>query len=282
MKSVPPLRSRIWAPLLLSALFARPAQANTIVLPSSGEPNLLGPNGILDTLYGLANVARIDDSADKTWLNTGVVVATVVAKYAGLDQRFGYRPGATGGPFQPLFDVTTNCLGATCDDSASFTVAQSGPTFRFADRAGGITWSSRPKDNSHSADHMVSFLITGGPAEGAYVIAFEDLPIGGGHDHGDSHHGDDDKHHDKDDRGDDDGRRGKNHHGDDDDHHGHKGHHDSDDHGHHGGTSDRDYNDLVVQIGVPSPSEIPEPGESGLLGAGLLILTLLLRLSSQA
>jgi hypothetical protein len=220
----------------------------------------------------------------------------VVAKYAGLDQRFGYLPGAAGGSFQPLFDVTSNCLGATCDDSASFTLAESGPTFRFADRAGGVTWSSRPGNNPDSQDHMVSFLVTGGPDKGAYIIAFEDLPIGGGHDDGESHHGGhrrdrhdghegeghgDDHHRDDGHHGDDDRRGDKGRRGDDNDHHSHGDNHDSDEHGHHGGTSDRDYNDLVVQVTVTSPSEIPEPGGLGLLGAGLLVLSVLLGRSAH-
>jgi hypothetical protein len=260
-------RLRPWcgALLLLFAVNARPAQANTIVLPSTGEPSLLGPHGILDTLYGLANVTRIDDGVDRLWLDAGVVTATVVAKFAGLDQRLGYVPGASGGAFQALFDVASNCLGPTCGDTASFTLADSGPTFRFVDQAGGVQWSSRPGNNPDSLDHMVSFLITGGSAKGAYVIAFEDLPIGATHDHGTNRHGE----HAKGTRGDKKGHEG------DDEHHGEG--HESDGEGYRGGTSDRDYNDLVVQVDITTPSEVPEPGELGALGTGLFVFGASLR-----
>ena len=278
------------------------AQANTIVFPSYGEPHLLGPGGILDTLYP-GGFTRVGDSIDQLWAPGGgavTVTATVVAKYAGFNQDFGYIPGANGPGFTGLIPVATNCgPGSPCGLSTTFTITS---PFRFADFAGGQLWSSLPTDNPHNEDHMVSFLTS----TGSYVLAFEDVAFGGGaghgghHDHDGEHHrghdSDDDhgRHDDRDgdghDSDDEHGHHGKGHddsddgHGDHgdrdgDDHHG-RGHHDSDDdhHGHHGHKgghkdgSDRDYNDLVVQVDfqpVEPPPPIPEPATLGMLGLGL-------------
>jgi hypothetical protein len=173
---------------LLALLSAGSASANTIVLPSPSEPDLLGGGGILDRLYGLANLTRIDDSVDQLWQNTSSQVLTAEAKFAALDQEFGYLPGSSGGMFMPLFSVHNDCadaamLGAPpCTASAVLSMADSGPVFRFADKAGGIVWRSLESGNPHTGssffeDHMVSFLITGGPSAGHYLIAFEDLPF---------------------------------------------------------------------------------------------------------
>src|SRR5689334_11323026 len=69
----------------------------TPVMPNGGgEPSLATPGGILDTLYGLGNLTRMDDSVDQLWGNTGIAHVLVVEKYSGYTQTFGYLPGASG------------------------------------------------------------------------------------------------------------------------------------------------------------------------------------------
>jgi hypothetical protein len=161
------------------------AMPTTILPNSSGEPSLVTPGGILDLLYGLGNLTMASDSADAIWQNLGTATATVQGKYAGYTEVFGYIPGASGGSFVPLFDVTQN--GGTNGPSGQFTVGQSGFDFRFAIDPNGAgvdpgIWSSIAGENADQMDHMVTWLITGnaghpGNEIGAYVIAFEDLPI---------------------------------------------------------------------------------------------------------
>src|SRR4029453_14636084 len=70
----------------------------TPILPNGGgEPSLATTGGILDTLYGLENLTRMDDAVDQLWGNTGLAHVLVVAKYSAYPQLFGYLTGANGG-----------------------------------------------------------------------------------------------------------------------------------------------------------------------------------------
>jgi hypothetical protein len=157
----------------------------TTVLPNPGsEPSLATPGGLLDSLYGLGNVIRMDDSADAHWNNLGTATAIIRGKYAGFTEVFGYLPGSSGSTFVPLINVTQN--GPLNGPSAQFGIAASGADFRFGiDPNGPLAdpgvWSSLQTDNSDGMDHMVTWLITGNLGHpdnviGGYLIAFEDLP----------------------------------------------------------------------------------------------------------
>ena len=162
--------------------------ATTTIMPNpGGEPSLATAGGILDTLYGLSNLTRIDDESDQLWDNPGTIEATALAKYSAYSQAFGYLPGGSGGSFVELFSVAAD--GPQSGPPISFTIATSGAIFRWADDPNGAEtapgfWSSFQDDNGDGLDHMVTFQITGtaghsGNTLGAYVIAFEDLPGGG-------------------------------------------------------------------------------------------------------
>lgn len=151
----------------------------TTINPSPGEPDLLGPGGILDTLYGLSNIARIQDGpfpGDQLWanLNGG---ATAVATWSAASQTVGYIPGSSGGAFMPLFTVPPGAMGYY--PGGSGIIPGSVPVFRLADQPGGWpVWSSQESDNASGNDHMVTWLITGGPSAGSYAIAWEDQDLG--------------------------------------------------------------------------------------------------------
>ena len=53
------------------------------------------------------------------------------------------------------------------------------------DPKGAPLWSSVPGDNVDGKDHMRTFLLTGGPSAGDYVVGWEDLPCLGDHDYQD-------------------------------------------------------------------------------------------------
>ena len=156
----------------------------TTVLPNPGEePSLATEGGLLDSLYGLGNLTRMDDSLDQKWGNTGLAHVLVVAQYAGYSQTFGYLPGDTGSAFVPL--VTVTATGLIDGAEVTFTIDESGADFRWGDDPNGAgvapgLWSAREDHNSDLKDHMVTWQITGTEGHpdnrlGAFVVAFEDL-----------------------------------------------------------------------------------------------------------
>jgi len=160
----------------------------TYISPSHYEPDLIGEGGILDTVYGLENLQRIDDNLDRYWNVSGVEVAvTSVAKHAGFSQNFGFIDG--DGDFTSLLFVPDMNV-----QSSAFTINDSGSPFRFGlDPSGSTLFSSDPLDNiychghycSQPDDHMVSWLITDGVYAGDYVLAWEDLKHLGDRDYND-------------------------------------------------------------------------------------------------
>ena len=169
--------------LLLSSLGLFVGAGNAI----SAEPSLTGPGGILDQLYGLGNVSRIDDDIDQIW-SPANGNATAVAKFAAYSQNVGYIPDLNGDnnfdeSFVSLFDVSTNGVDLGGPSSA---FDSGNVNFLWAVHPSGAPlWTSLPSENSDSLDHMVTWLITGGEAAGNYVIAWEDLPGGGDRDFND-------------------------------------------------------------------------------------------------
>ena len=146
------------------------------------EPSLLGSGGVLDTLYGLGNVARIQDGpfpGDQLWMNLDGG-ATAEAKYAGATERFGYIPGSSGGSFVELFSVDINTNGYLSGTPSGVTPGHTDlPIFRLALQV--PTWSvrsSQQSDNASGNDNMVTWLITGGPSAGNYVVGWEAEDLG--------------------------------------------------------------------------------------------------------
>ncbi len=147
--------------------------------------------GILDQIYGLGNLQRIDDDLDKIW-SPAIATATTRAMRADFAQEFGYIPDLNSDnvfdeAFVPLFtmpgvtyEIGLDGPGATFDSGAV--------DFLMALKSGEEPlWTSQPDENSDSLDHMVTWLITGNEGNpenvvGNHVIAWEDLQGGGDRD----------------------------------------------------------------------------------------------------
>jgi hypothetical protein len=167
---------------LVGMILVAPGSANayyTTINPSPGsEPSLLvstnGLDPILDHLYGLGNIARIDDSGDQVWMNLDGG-ATATGKWAAATEGFGYFDGATGGSYSQLFSVAQGTNGYLSGYSGSIPGSAILPIFRLALNGGSYgLWSSQQSDNTTPAnDHMVTWLITGGPSSGNYVVGWE-------------------------------------------------------------------------------------------------------------
>jgi len=136
---------------------------------TSGETNLLGAGGVLDQLYGLNKLKRID--IDQIWTNLDGG-ATAKAMYTGRNEQTLCYIDANN-VFQQIFTETGN--GFCVSDSGTIPRKEILPTFRWGLISAGHTWSSQPSNNSDGADHMVTWLIISGPRAGNYVIAWEDL-----------------------------------------------------------------------------------------------------------
>jgi hypothetical protein len=147
---------------------------------------MAGNGSILDQLYGLGNLQRVDDDGDQTWFPANGT-ATVQAKYAAFIQDFGYIPdlnrdGIFDESFMSLFN---NVTGNGINLGAPTAPLNSGNVnFLWAlDPSDAPLWTSRPSQNSDGLDHMVTWRITDRP--NTWVIAWEDLPGGGDHDYND-------------------------------------------------------------------------------------------------
>ncbi len=154
------------------------AHATTVLPNTDGEASVATPGGILDSVFGLGNLQRIDDAIDQVWRNEGTAQVTAIAKWADFSETFGF---ISGGGFSALLSVPGTSA------PASFTSAQSGTLFQFGlDPSGAPLWSSRESDNSDALDHMVTWKVVQGDRDvGSYVIAWEDLPDLGDQDYND-------------------------------------------------------------------------------------------------
>jgi len=174
------------------------AAATTGILPGPETP-LVGPGGILDQIYGLGNLQRVDDSGvlpnDQIWFNPGTGFAQAQAKFANFAQDFGYIPDLNGDgnfneSFMPLFSVPSGTNGIFSSGPSDNLVG--GPVnFIWAlNPSGAPLWTSLPDQNDDLLDHMVTWLISDNEERpnnvvGNYVLAWEDLPGGGDRDFND-------------------------------------------------------------------------------------------------
>ena len=164
------------------------AAATTAISPGPETP-LAEAGGILDQIYGLGNLQRVDDDVDKVWFPANGT-ATTVAKFASFTQGVGYIPRNNDGMFYSadfthLFDVPggTNGIGL---GGPSGTLNSGNVDFLWAlDPSSAPLWTSLDSQNSDGLDHMVTWRITGGQGTGSWVIAWEDLPGGGDQDFND-------------------------------------------------------------------------------------------------
>ena len=170
--------------------------AATGILPGPETPlvgNGAAKNGsILDQIYGLDNLTRIDDAHDQIW-SPANGNAKAVAKFAGYSQNFGYIPQVGGSfnstDFELLFPVPSGTNGIGLGGPTA-TLGSGNVNFVWALKPSGAPlWTSLSSQNSDSLDHMVTWLITGagltGNIIGNHVIAWEDLYDGGDHDFND-------------------------------------------------------------------------------------------------
>jgi hypothetical protein len=153
--------------------------ATTDISPGPGVP-LAEPGGILDQLYGLGNLVRIDDDFDSMWFPANGT-ATAVAKFSSSDQNFGIIPdlnsnGDFDEPFQSIFTVAAGTNGIGLSGPGATFIAGDVAFVWALDPSGEPLWTSLPDQNSDGLDHMVSWLITGGAGNrvGNWVIAWEE------------------------------------------------------------------------------------------------------------
>jgi hypothetical protein len=141
------------------------------------------PGGILDQMYGLSNLVRVDDDVDQIWFPANGN-ATVVAKFPSSDQDFGYIPDLNSDnifdeAFVSLLTVPGGTTGINLG-GPSGALTSGNVNFVWAlNPSGEPLWTSRTSQNSDSLDHMVTWAITGGAGAGNWVIAWEETNGGG-------------------------------------------------------------------------------------------------------
>jgi len=185
----------IAAVLLAAGLFLVAGGATAAPTPISPGPEtpLSEAGGILDQLYGLGNLIRVDDSSDEIWFPADGN-ATATAKFADFSQEFGYIPRNNDGfydtDFISLFIVPGGTNGINLS-GPSATLGSGNVDFLWAlNPSGAPLWASLSGRNSDGLDHMVTWRITGNEGKpdnpvGDWVIAWEDLSGGGDRDFND-------------------------------------------------------------------------------------------------
>jgi hypothetical protein len=123
-------------------------------LPSSSTADSPGPDG-----------------TDQLW-QASQVEATALASFATVPTSpFGYIEGASGGSFQPVFNVTGTGFNVT--GSGSFTPGSE--PFRFAAENPFGILSSSPADNADGNDHIVTYELDGqGGSAKTWLLFFDD------------------------------------------------------------------------------------------------------------
>lgn len=223
---------------LLLMVSVLPAAFTSPDVPALGEPTIDTPGGLLDRLYGLGNLERVDDReamvTDQMWQampGSEQLRIMIMARYApyGLDLGLIVDEDPVAN-FQAIADAGGKPRGIyprSIATSVAFETAILDSAFRwgiFVSESERV-WSSREIDNvspvalaeDGDGDRMLTFQIVDNEnapsnAIGSYVIVWEDSPTDLG--------------------------------------------------------MDRDFNDLVVEVSGAQP--IPEPLSLSLLAGGLL------------
>ena len=157
------------------------AHALTLISPAPcSEVDLDGPGGILDQLYGLENLTRVDDARDQFWVGSGAVISIdAKARFAGFSFAFGYSTGTSG---ENLLQVSGYGFLAS---GSGFLHSPDSPFQWELTPSGAPVWGTAPASNTDGLDHMVTYFITSGASAGKYVIAWEDLSNLGDKDYND-------------------------------------------------------------------------------------------------
>ena len=153
------------------------------ILPGSETP-LLGGGNILDTLYGMGNLQRVDDDTgqEQIWFPANGR-ATAKAKYAGKTQDFGYiaDKGAAGfddDSFVSLFTVSGGIYSMGLSGPSAVLDEGNVPFLWALKPSEAPLWTSLPSQNDDGLDHMVTWKVVDTPH--TWVIAWEDLPADAG------------------------------------------------------------------------------------------------------
>jgi len=191
---------RVVAPLIGLVLLIHVASAARAAFTPIGdspdqhnEPNLVGVNpypfnpnpSILETLYGEANLRRVDDDLDRMFAHTGAAATVkVVGKFSGIGNQIGFFPPGSTSLDAVLRFRDSRYIGfdpevvLSSNDNGIIDPAVSGPIFPLGLHR---TVTSIPGRNTSGIDQMVTFEIIGAIGHpnnvvGNYVVAFEDNP----------------------------------------------------------------------------------------------------------
>ncbi len=116
---------------------------------------------------------------DQVWTD-GIATVTAQAKYAGLDQSFGWNQGGTDPcNYQELLSYSGPSGIITGGDVVEIDITGD---FLWGIRPNGSEWWSRMSLNSDGgSDHLVTYLMdgVGEPGEKVWLLFWEDLPSSG-------------------------------------------------------------------------------------------------------
>ncbi|MGB8227217.1 MAG: PEP-CTERM sorting domain-containing protein, partial [Sedimentisphaerales bacterium] len=111
----------------------------------------------------------LDGEVDQIWTD-GQATITAKAKYASLNQSFGWNGGGTGIAYEQLLsDANVGQEGVT------FNVDED---FLWGHKPDGYQWWSLEENNSDCKDHFITYKIEGlGGPDVVWLLFMEDLPL---------------------------------------------------------------------------------------------------------
>lgn len=157
-----------------SSIHLSEADQAAILAQTFGGSFTQSGTGGRDLTNGVVTATRLDDDSASLWQGHDVSVS-ILGRFAGSDQTFGYLDGKSGGTFHPLLVAGT--FGYSPSAITTGDMDMNGTTWRWArDGDDGRLFSSLAADNG-GADQLITYQITGGKQNGlsTYLLFWEDV-----------------------------------------------------------------------------------------------------------
>jgi len=138
------------------------------------------PGNAGEDLYLLSSSLPGEDVTDQIW-HDGIATITARARFAGYQQRFGYR---NEDGYQELIDVGNQSGWMDIETAEPF---NAGSQWQWIRKGSGFTWRSKEDSNGDDLDHLITYYVesTDSTHAATWVLFWDDQMSGGDRDFND-------------------------------------------------------------------------------------------------